>query len=126
MAHPNKPKLTGWETKLMHYIWDRGHATADEIREALRAEGLKRSDSAIRKILRGMEEKGAISHTVENRTFIYTSNLKRHQVQGELIRYLSALLFQGSVVSLALRALDESDLSPEVIAELRQKLNEAE
>ncbi|MFB3786421.1 MAG: BlaI/MecI/CopY family transcriptional regulator, partial [bacterium] len=114
MAHPNKPKLTGWETKLMHYIWDRGHATADDIREALRAEGLKRSDSAIRKILRGMEDKGAISHTVEHRTFIYTSNLKRHQVQGELIRYLSALLFQGSAVSLALRALDESDLSPEV------------
>ncbi len=125
MGHPNKPKLTGWETKLMHYIWDRGQATADEIREALRAEGLKRSDSAIRKTLRVMEDKGAISHTVQNRTFIYTPNLKRHQVQGEVIRYLSMLLFQGSPVSLALRALDESDLSPDVIAEMRRKLNEA-
>ncbi len=126
MGHPKKPILTEWETKLMHYIWDKGSATADDIREALRDEGIKRSDTAIRKTLRVMEEKGSLTHTVQNRTYVYASKLKRRQVQGEIIRYLSSLFLQGSAGSLALRALDEADLSPEVIEEMRDKLNKAE
>lgn len=126
MAKSKRPILTDWEAKLMSIIWQKGSACSDDIREALREEGIKRSDSAIRKTLRVMEEKGALSHTIENRTYIYHPLMKQHKVQGDVIRYLSALFFHGSIGSMALRALDEADLSPDVILEMRKKLDEAE
>ncbi len=121
-----KPVLTEWETKLMHIIWERGSATADDIREALRDEGLKRSDSAIRKTLRVMEKKGALTHSVLNRAYVYKPKLKQEKMKNDMIKYVSALLFQGSVGHMALHALDVAELNPEVIQEMRKKLDDAE
>jgi len=114
--------LTECETRLMHIIWDQGSATAAEIRKALERQGMKRSDSAIRKTLRVMEEKEAIQHEEQDRTFIYHPVLDQRTAEQKGIEYISRLLFGGSPACLALRALDEADLTPEMIKEIRKIL----
>jgi len=121
---PTKPILTEWETQLLQILWDLGQGTASDIREVLWERGLRRSDSAIRKTLRVMEEKQAIRHTEKDRAFVYQPLIERNQAERNGIQYLSNMLFGGSVSTLALRALDEADLTPEVIAEIKKKLKE--
>lgn len=126
MNRPRKSILTEWETKLMHIIWGKGRASSDEIREILREEGIRRSDSALRKTLRVMEAKGVLQHTVENRTFFYESLLKQNQAEKDVIHYLSRLFFGDSVSSMVCRALDEAELTPDVVEKMKQKIGEFE
>lgn len=122
MNRKTKPILTEWETQLLKIIWDQKEATSTSIREELERQGFKRSDSAIRKTLRVMEEKDAIQHKVQERTFIYSPVLDQQTAEKRGIEYLSQLLFGGSPASLALRALDEADLTPDMIKAIRKKL----
>lgn len=126
MPRPRKPVLTDWETKIMRIIWEKGSTHADEIRETLRSQGIRRSDSAIRCTLRILEKKGVITHTVKNRTFIYTPRLTRHQAERDVIRHVTNLFYPDSPGSFALRVLDETKLTPEVIQRIREKLREVE
>ena len=96
MARPRKSILTDWETRLMHIIWEKGETHADEVREELRSQGIRRSDSAVRFTLRVLEEKGFISHVVQNRTYIYSAKLTREQAEKDVIQHLRKLFFPDS------------------------------
>jgi BlaI family transcriptional regulator, penicillinase repressor len=126
MPRPPKSILTDWETKLMHIIWENDNTSADDIREQLRSENIKRSDSAIRKTLRVMEEKGYIHHTIHNRTYLYKPSIPKKEVERDAIKYISNLFFKNSPGTLAMRALDESELTPELVEQMKKKLEEFE
>jgi len=124
MPRPTKPILTEWETTLIQIVWDNPSICASEIREILRERDIKRSDPAIRKTLGVMEEKGAIEHNVENRTFLYKALIKKNDAERTGIEYISDLLFGGSVGSLVMRAIDEADLTPQMIKKIKKRLKE--
>src|SRR5215475_8418724 len=60
------------ELSMMQLIWQQaatnGAISAEQVREEL---GRPLKDSTIRTVLRRLEEKGYLTHTVEGRTFIY-------------------------------------------------------
>ncbi len=124
MPRPTKSILTEWETTLIQIIWDNPSICASEIREILRERDIKRSDPAIRKTLGVMEEKGAIAHHVENRTFLYRALIHQEEAERTGIEYISDLLFGGSVGSLVMRAIDEADLTPQMIKKIKKRLKE--
>lgn len=124
MPRPTKTILTDWETALIQIIWEKAPVSASAIREILWERGMKRSDPAIRKTLGVMEEKGAIRHVVHDRTFLYEPIIKQEEAERKGIRYLSSLLFGGSVNSLVMRAIDEADLTPDMIEEIKKRLKE--
>ena len=126
MPRPRKSILTDGETRIMRIIWEKGKSHADEIRETLRSQGIRRSDSAIRCTLRILEKKGVITHTVKNRTFIYTPKLTRLQAERDVIQHIINLFYPDSPGSFAWRVLDETELTPEVIQKMREKLREVE
>lgn len=126
MTRPTQPIMTEWETTLMRILWERDGATSQDVRRALRDMGIHRSDSAIRKTLRAMEAKDLVRHETEGRSFVYRPRLGREQAESKGIQYLSRLFFQGSPGELALRAIGESELTPELVGKLRRILDEAE
>lgn len=125
MARPTRKILTEWETQIMRIIWDKGKTYADEIRETLREQGFRRSDSAIRCTLRILEKKGIISHITKSRTFIYSPILTQEQAESDVVNYLKKVFFPDSPGKLALRVLDETELTPEEIQLMKEKLEEA-
>jgi len=125
MARPSKPILTEWETKIMRIIWSLKETYADVVRETLREQGIKRSDSAIRSTLRVLEKKGFVTHETRNRTFFYTPILTQQQAESEAVHYMKKVFFSDSPGTLALRVLDETELTPEVLKKMRTLLKEA-
>ena len=80
MADENQkelPPLGDLEHEVMQLIWARGPATADRVRK-LMPRRLK--DATIRTVLRRLEEKGYVTHTVDGRTFIYAAVEARKEV----------------------------------------------
>src|SRR5271170_6892057 len=59
------PDLGDLERDVMQLIWAGGPMTAEAVRERL---GRPLKESTVRTVLRRLEEKGFVSHTVEQRT----------------------------------------------------------
>ena len=58
------------ERSIMQLVWQHDELTAEQVRQEM-DRPLK--DSTIRTVLRRLEEKGYVTHTVTNRTFLYLS-----------------------------------------------------
>ena len=56
------------ERDVLLIVWRNGSVTADQVRELL-DRPLK--DSTVRTVLRRLEEKGYLAHSVDDRTFVY-------------------------------------------------------
>ena len=59
------PDLGELEREVMQLVWAAGKTTAEEIRERL---ARKPKESTVRTVLRRLEEKGYVTHTVDGRT----------------------------------------------------------
>jgi len=67
MAPPNPP-LGDLEHELLTILWKHGEMTAFAVRKQV---ARKLKDATIRTVLRRLEEKGYVTHSVANGTFIY-------------------------------------------------------
>jgi uncharacterized membrane protein len=62
------PPLGDLEHEILTILWSGGEMTAAEVRRKI---ARKLKDATIRTVLRRLEEKGYVTHTVEAGTFIY-------------------------------------------------------
>lgn len=85
------------ERELLDLVWRAGEATADWIRTKL-DRPLK--DSTIRTVLRRLEEKGYIVHSVDQRTFIYRPAQSRESVAARAVKRIADWFCEGSVEDL--------------------------
>jgi BlaI family transcriptional regulator, penicillinase repressor len=100
------------ERNILSIIWRLGAVSAEQVREEL-DRPLK--DSTVRTILRRLEEKGYLSHSVEDRTFIYRPAESRQRVAGRAVKRIVDWFCEGSVEALLVgmvdsRVLDRSEL----------------
>jgi predicted transcriptional regulator len=100
------------ERSILLIVWRIGDVTAEQVREEL-ARPLK--DSTIRTVLRRLEEKGYLAHTVENRTFLYRPAESRQRVAGRAVKRIVDWFCEGSVEALLVgmvdsRVLDRAEL----------------
>src|ERR1700756_2080651 len=100
------------ERDILSIVWRLGAVTAEQVREEL-DRPLK--DSTVRTVLRRLEEKGYLSHSVEDRTFIYRPAESRQRVAGRAVKRIVDWFCEGSVEALLVgmvdsRVLDRSEL----------------
>jgi BlaI family transcriptional regulator, penicillinase repressor len=125
MARRRKLRLSPLESDVMNVVWERGVVTAEDVRAAL-ARSRPMKDSTVRTILRRLEEKGFVEHTVEGRTFHYSSrvasqNVASHAVQGIIERFCA-----GSVENLLVGMVDSELVSADALKGLADKIAKAE
>lgn len=118
MGRPASENPTDWELVLLNILWEYGQASVDDIREILRSRGIKRSDSALRTILRIMRNKGLVRGEVVERTTIYQPAVKKPAVQKKMTRHLLNTLFLGNKEEFVLHVLSEYSASPEIVAQM--------
>lgn len=88
---PNE--LSRRESQIMESVYRRGRATAAEVREDLPdAPG----DSAVRKLLQILEEKGHLRHEEEGRRYVYLPTVPRERARRSVLRQLVDTFFGGS------------------------------
>src|SRR5260370_11312917 len=82
--------------EIMQVLWQRGRATAREITEELsRARPI--AHSTVQTLLRKLEAKGAVTHDLEDRTFVFRPLFQQAEVRETATRDLLTRVFHGSV-----------------------------
>lgn len=124
VGRPESETPTDWELNLLHILWKIGSSKSDDIREYLRSKGVKRSDSALRTILRIMVRKGLVNAKQVERTFYYEAAVKRNTVEKRYFRHLIKSLFKGNREEFVLRVLEESDVDANLVEKMKKTLKE--
>ena len=117
MVRPRSETLTQRETQIMEVLWDRGEATADEIRKALPDDP---HDSTVRTLLRVLKSKGYVTHRARGKAYIYCPAVERAQVERRAVRSVLKRFFGGSPEALVLRLIEDEQLTPDQLDELRR------
>lgn len=107
------------EREIMQFLWQRGSMTAEEVREEIERP-LK--DSTIRTVLRRLEEKGYLTHSVENRTFIYQPTEARQVVAGRAVKRIVDWFCDGSVENLLVGMVDSQVLGRKELQKLAERI----
>ena len=101
----------------MEVLWSRGEATAEQVREAL-ADGPH--DSTVRTVLRVLVAKGYVTRDGRGKSYTYRPAVGRDDAQRTALRGLMARLFGGSAEGVVLRLLEDEQLTPEHLDEIRK------
>ena len=109
------------EQLVMDYVWASGPCTAEACREAL-AGVRAMKESTIRTVLRRIEEKGYVTHTVEGRTFIYRAAERRENVAVRAVKNIIDRFCGGSAEALVLGMVDNDVLDGKQLEMLVRKV----
>ena len=90
----------------MDILHRRGEATASEVMAELADPP---SYSAVRALLRVLEQKGRISHSERGRTYVFRSTASRQTVRRQALHHLIFTFFGGSAEAAASALLDLSE-----------------
>jgi predicted transcriptional regulator len=91
--------LSGLEQLVMDMLWERTSATAEEVRHALSTRHPMK-ESTTRTILKRLEEKGYVCHTVEERVNVYMGVEAPQNVAVRAVRQILDRFCGGSVEQL--------------------------
>lgn len=121
MFNSKRKSPTPLEQLLLDYVWSHPDSTAETCREGI-APTRALKDSTIRTILRNLEEKGYVTHTVTGRTFVYRAADSRRNVAVEAVRQLIDRFCDGSVEELLVGLVDSQVLEPKQLQRLAAKI----
>ena len=95
------PPLGDLEHELLSILWAGGEMTAAAVRARVRR---KLQDATIRTVLRRLEEKGYVTHTVESGTFLYCASETPDSAAADALKGILDR-FCGGSIERALQAL---------------------
>lgn len=107
------------ERGILTVVWRLGEATAEQVREEL-DRPLK--DSTIRTVLRRLEEKGYLAHSLDNRTFIYRSAQSPQKVAARAVQRIVDWFCEGSVEDLLVGMVDSKVVSQAELERLARRI----
>lgn len=120
MAPPET--LSRRERQIMDVLYARGSATAAEVREALPDPP---SYSAVRALLRILEDKGHARHEQDGARYVYFPMVSHDRARRSALRRLVATFFGGSAAQAAAALIGSESLSREELARLSSLINRA-
>ena len=107
------------ERSILLIVWRKADLTAEQVREEL-DRPLK--DSTIRTVLRRLEEKGYLAHSVENRTFLYRPAESQQRVAGRAVKRIVDWFCDGSVEALLVGMVDSKVLDRAELQRLADRI----
>ncbi len=116
--------LSRRERQIMDALHQRGRASAAEVQAALPDPP---SYSAVRALLRILEEKGHIKHRKDGAHYVYVPRVSRETAQRSALKRLVSTFFGGSVTQAVAALLENADtrLTEPELQELEQRIEQA-
>jgi len=124
MAKRSHINLSRRERQIMDVIYRLGRASVADVMGELPDPP---SYSAVRALLRVLEEKGHLKHKKEGARYIYLPTRPRHNAGRSALRRILQTFYDGSTEKAVAALLDASDskLSPEELDRLSRLIEEA-
>jgi predicted transcriptional regulator len=105
MSSTTHHTLSRRERQIMDVLYQKGRATALEVQESLPDPP---SYSAVRALLRILEDKGHIRHEQDGPRYVFTPKLPRDKARRSAIRHMMETFFEGSPEQAVAALLDVS------------------
>ena len=97
--------LSRRERQIMDILYQRGKASASDVREAMEAAP---GYSAVRAMLRVLEEKGHVKHQAEGLKYVYVPVVARDKAKRSAVKHVMETFFNGSAEQIVAALLDVS------------------
>ena len=122
--HESHLHLSRRERQIMDVLYRRGSATAAEVRDGLPDAP---SATAVRTLLRILEEKGQATHDVDGVRHVYRPTTPREDARASVLDHLVRTFFDGSRAQAvaALLGDDEDELTAPELARLAAMIADA-
>ena len=111
------------ELEILAILWDQQPATVKSIHEAI-AQHKPIGYTTVLKQMQRLYDKGLVSREKEGRQHVYSAVPQQEEVENNLLGKIRKLVFGGSSVRLAMRALGEERPSQEELDELQAWIDE--
>src|SRR5215475_12493703 len=98
-------QLSRRERQIMDILYQRGKSSASEVREAM---GDAPGYSAVRAMLRVLEEKGHVRHQAEGLKYVYMPVVAREKAKRSAVKHVLDTFFGGSPEQIVAALLDVS------------------
>jgi predicted transcriptional regulator len=124
MARPAHDPLSRRERQVMNVVYRLGRATAAEVQEALPDPP---SYSAVRALLRILEEKGHLRHEQDGPRYVFLPTVTRERARRSALRQLVQTFFEGSTAQAVAALLGEpgARLSDDELDRLSRLIDQA-
>jgi predicted transcriptional regulator len=119
-----RPPLTRREREIMDILYRLGRATAQDVLDNLEQAP---SYSAVRALLRLLEERGHVKHTTEGTRYVYLPAVSRGEARRKALAHVVSTFFDGSVEQTMLTLVESSrsKLSPDELDRLAEIVERA-
>jgi BlaI family penicillinase repressor len=114
------------ERLIMQLMWSNAPLTADAVREMLaRRSGRRLKDSTVRTVLRRLEEKSFVAHTVDGRTFVYHATEPRGRVAAKAVKHIVDWFCNGSLDEVLVGMVDSAMFDRQQLEMLAERIEKA-
>ena len=114
--------LSRRERQILDILYAKGTATAAEVLEALPDPP---SYSAVRALLRILEDKGHARHETQGTRYVYLPMVPRERARNSALSRIVKTFFDGSAAQAAAALVDSGSLSDEELAKLSSLIERA-
>ena len=119
---PQRAELGELEQEVLQVVWKTSDCSAEQVRQLLKRP-LK--ESTVRTVLSRLEQKGYLSHTVEQRTFLYRAAQARGQLAAHAVQRVADWFCNGSVDEVLLGMVDAKVLDRRDLERLMAKIEKS-
>ncbi|MCY4569619.1 MAG: BlaI/MecI/CopY family transcriptional regulator [Candidatus Poribacteria bacterium] len=115
-------KLSRREQQIMDIVYQRGRVSVADVLKDLPDPP---SYSAVRALLRILEEKGYLTHEKKGRRYIYHPTQSRHLAGRSALKQIFQTFFDKSIEKTVMTLISDADLSDEELDRLSQRIEQA-
>jgi len=116
-------QLTELQQAIVDFIWKAGPSTAEQVREGL-APRHELKDSTIRTLLRRLEDRDYLTHTVDGKVFVYRASVPPRRLAARSVQQIIERFWAGSAEQFLAGMVDEKVLTSAQIRKLASKVKD--
>jgi len=110
------------ERSVLELVWKHYPVSADTVQKQL---GRALKKSTVRTVLKRLEEKGYLTHTTENRTFLYSATQTRTNAAAHAVKGIADRFCNGSVEEVLVGLVDAEIVDRRELQRLAEKIAKA-
>ena len=115
------PDISGAEWVVLKVVWEHGPLTSGDVVKHL-ADEKHWKPRTIKTLLSRLVQKGAVAANDSDGKFLYSAKVKRDALVRRETRSFLARVFDGAVAPALVHLVQEADLTPQQITELKKIL----
>ena len=122
MPRPRSEHPTPGELEVLQVLWRRGPCTVRQVMHEL--DGVRpRAYTSVMSLLNVMVDKKLLRRKPHGRAFVYSARVQEKPTLRRMVADLLNRAFRGSAEQLVAHVLEQTELSPEELGELRRLID---